>query len=166
MADVAEVLMIEHEAIRHISRFITPGSEPSLADFHKYLKAVHIEIEEKIVFPAIEEKLPEGRKDMISTIEQIKADHKLIDTLAGNIAKWQEKGDTDLVNERFPLYLRLLKDHNLSEDRIVFPWWKELDLREVKSAIREAEAIIDSFGRENYIEIIGLSPESFVYMFE
>lgn len=48
MADVAEVLMIEHEAIRHISRFITPSSELSLADFHKYLKAVHIEIEEKI----------------------------------------------------------------------------------------------------------------------
>ena len=52
------------------------------------------------------------------------------------------------------------------EDRLVFPWWKELDLREVKSAIKEAEAIIDSFGRENYIELIGLSPESFVYMFE
>ncbi|EQB71015.1 MAG: hypothetical protein AMDU1_APLC00040G0001, partial [Thermoplasmatales archaeon A-plasma] len=111
-------------------------------------------------------KLPEGRKDMVSTIEQIKADHKLIDTLAGNIAKWQDKGDTDLVNERFPLYLRLLRDHNLSEDRLVFPWWKELDLREVKSSIKEAEAIIDSFGRENYMEIIGLSPESFVYMFE
>ncbi len=166
MADVAEVLMIEHEAIRHISRFLTPASEPNLADFHKYLKAVHIEIEEKIVFPAIEEKLPEGRKDMISKIEQIKADHKLIDTLAGNIAKWQERGDLNLVTERFPLYLRLLRDHNLNEDRLVFPWWKELGLREMKSAIKEAEAVIDSFGRENYIEIIGLSPESFVYIFE
>ncbi len=158
--------MIEHEAIRHISKYLKIDSELDFSDFHRYLKEVHIEIEERVVFPAIEGKLPESKGEMISTIEKIKADHKLIDTLAKNIALWQEKNEIELINERFPLYLRLLRDHNLSEDRLIFPLWKELELREVRSSIKDAESIIDSFGIKDYLNIIGLSPESFNYIFD
>lgn len=165
MMDVAEVLMLEHQSIRHISKYLKIESPQDFDEFHSYLKNVHIVVEENIVFPNVLEKIPDGRKDVKLAVEQIKADHKLIDTLAGNLAKWVQSENTELIKERYPLYFRLLKDHNMNEDHLIFPWWKELELREYRSALKEVVGIIDSFGRERYLHIMEISPDQFEYMF-
>ncbi len=164
MADAVEILMMEHQSIRHISKYLKQDSLTDFSEFHDYLRSVHIEIEEKIVFPVIYESIPESRPDVRREIDQIKADHKLIQTLAGNIVKWMEDQNTELVHERFPLYFRLLKEHNLNEDRLVFPWWKGIDGERIRTARREIASIIDAFGRERYLNIQEISPEQFDYI--
>ncbi len=164
MADAIEILMMEHQSIRHISKYLKQDSLPGFSEFHEYLRSVHIEIEEKIVFPVIYENIPDTRIDVRRQIDQIKSDHKLIQTLAGNIVKWMEGQNTDLVSERFPLYFRLLKEHNLNEDRLVFPWWKNIDGEAFRTARKEIAGIIDAFGRERYLNILEISPEQFDYI--
>lgn len=163
MADAVEILMMEHQSIRHISKYLKQDSPANFMEFHDYLKSVHIEVEEKIVFPVIYENLPGTRVDVRRQIDQIMADHKLIQTLAMNLEKWMEDQNNELVNERFPLYFRLLKDHNLNEDRIVFPWWKDINGDAFRMVKKEIENIIDSFGRERYLNIMEISPEQLDY---
>ncbi len=164
MTDLAGILMLEHVAIRNIS-ICTKSGEPDFAEFHSYLRNCHIEIEEKLVFPLVLASASKGEKELVSRIEHIRADHKLIETLAGNLGKWKETGNKQLYGDRLPLYYRLLVDHNRNEDETVFPIWKEVDGNEARKAAKEALSIIESYGTGRYLEVIGIPRKAMDYLF-
>ncbi|MDA8054540.1 MAG: hemerythrin domain-containing protein [Thermoplasmatales archaeon] len=164
MNDLVGLLMIEHSAIRHISKYFNFNNEDDLAGFHEYLKNVHIELEEKIVFPLLISTDDYRSKDLAPTIDQLKVDHKSIDDLARNILTLWANEDKVTAVDKTKLYFRLLKDHNNSEDSSIFLLWKNVDEKEMVTAMKEAENIIDSFGRELYTELMALSPAAYSYL--
>ena len=166
MADLAEVLMIEHLAIKQ-SKWLLEKQYDSDAfiNFHSYVKECHIELEEKICFPVLESYPFADSKQFRERTERIKADHKLIDTLAVNIMKWHDSGNHDLVLERKPLFYKLLVDHNASEEVDIFPRWNQMDANELKSSMKDALSTIESFGIGKYIDATGINPSAFRYFF-
>ncbi len=164
MSDLVELLMIEHSAIRHISKYISFNGGDDLSGFHEYLKKVHIELEERIVFPLLISSNDRGDKDLPTTIDQLKEDHKSIDNLAENISTLWAKEDKDTAINKTKLYFRLLKDHNNSEDGSIFLLWKRVGEKEMAAAMKEARNIINSFGSELYVDLIALSPAAYTYL--
>ncbi len=165
MADLAEILMIEHMAIRHIRNKVERKPDYQMLDeFHDYLKRCHIEIEEKILFPILLDNPSESDPGFKEEAKRIMADHKLIQALFENLARWSERQDIANFKSRFPLYFRLLQEHNDKEDASVFPHWKSIGVRELKSAKLEASSVIESFGRKRYLEVTGLSEDSYAYI--
>ena len=166
MADLAEILMVDHLAIRNLSRELNGRPDNfELAGFHEYLMSCHVEIEEKIVFPVLKGGTWDDSMDFNSAVDRIRADHKLIDALAKNLIKWHQDGNVEMYSLRFPLYFKLLLDHNGNEDSDLFRRWERLDATEVRDAKKDAESIIDSFGRRKYLEIVGYTDAAFTYMF-
>jgi len=166
MADLAEILIVEHLAIKN-SRWILekPYDSEAFMQFRSYVKSCHIEIEEKICFPILEaHSFPDSTK-FKERAERIKADHKLIDTLALNIIRWGEEENMELVAERIPLFFRLLVDHNASEETDLFPRWDNMDPGEIKASMGDALSIIGSFGEKEYMMAVGLNEKSFHYLF-
>ncbi len=165
MADLAEILMLEHLAIKHTRKELEKRSDyVSLEIFNEYLKDCHIEVEEKILFPILLE-CSEISSTLKEEATRIMADHKLIQALFGNLAKWHDSREMEKFTSRYPLYFRLLQDHNDKEDSIVFPHWDSISENTLLQAKKEAVSIIDSFGRMRYLEVTGLTPESFSYLF-
>lgn len=166
MADLAEILMIEHLVIRR-SRWITvsPYDPEKFTAFLSYVKNCHVEIEEKVCFPLLEAYPFPDSADFAPMVRRIQADHKLIQTLGTNIIKWEESGKTELVALRLPLFYRTLVDHNLSEDSDLFPRWNLMDNREIKNTVSDALSIISSFGKKEYMLATGLSNAAFRYIF-
>ncbi len=166
MADLAEILIMEHLAIKN-ARWIVdkPYDAEAFTRFRSYLKACHIEVEEKICFPILESYSFPDAKQFREKAERIKADHKLIDTLALNIIRWGESGNAHLISERLPLFLRLLVDHNASEETDLFPRWDSIDSPEMKSSVRDARSIIESFGIKEYMTAVGINESAFNYLF-
>ncbi|MFG1519186.1 MAG: hemerythrin domain-containing protein [Thermoplasmataceae archaeon] len=167
MADLAEILMLEHFAIKN-SRWLvdSPFDYERFTKFHSYLRACHIEVEESICFPLLEQTSFPDSTIFNNHVERIKADHKLIDTLAQNILKWYESGNTKTLAERMPLFYRLLVDHNASEETDLFPRWSNLDINTSKAAVRDALSLIESFGRSEYMEVLGINYSAFRYFFK
>ena len=166
MADLAEILIMEHLAIKKAKWIVEQPYDPeAFTRFHSYVKACHIEVEEKICFPILESYSFPDAKQFRERAERIKADHKLIDTLAVNIMRWGEGGNTGLVAERMPLFFKLLVDHNASEETDLFPRWDSIDSKEMRSSINDAHSIIESFGEREYIEAVGLNESTFHYLF-
>ncbi len=165
MADLAEILMLEHLAIRHTRKELEKKPDyVSLETFNEYLKDCHIEIEEKILFPVLLES-SEISSSLKEEATRIVADHKLIEALFGNLSRWHASRDMEKFTSRYPLYFRLLQDHNDKEDSIVFPHWNSIIESTLLQAKKEAGSIIDSFGKKRYLEVTGLTPESYSYLF-
>lgn len=166
MADLAEILLVEHLAIRHISKtFTNPKDLEPFVEFHTYLKECHIEIEEKLLFPLLEAHYWDDSGEFNAKANRILADHRLIDTLSRNIINWHSSGDLELVTDRYPLYFKLLHDHNKREEESVFPRWSDLPQDEIKDTVKEAKSIIESFGTGKYLEMTGLTEHGFYYLF-
>lgn len=166
MADLAEILMIEHLAIKHSKWLVENHYDNDVfRNFHDYITECHIELEEKICFPVLESFPFMDSKQFTERTNRIKADHKIIDTLALNILKWHESGDDNFVLERKPLFYRLLVDHNSSEEVHIFPRWNQINSIEMKSSMKDALSIIESFGIGEYIDATGISPSAFRYFF-
>ncbi|MCL6090281.1 MAG: hemerythrin domain-containing protein [Candidatus Thermoplasmatota archaeon] len=166
MADLAEILMVDHLAIRNLSRDLNGRTDNfELAGFHEYVMSCHVEIEEKIVFPMLKGGMWEDSRNFNSAVDRIKADHKLIDALAKNLIKWHYDGNAEMYSLRFPLYFKLLLEHNGNEESDLFQRWDRLDATEVRGAKKDAESIIDSFGRKRYLEIVGYTDAAFAYIF-
>ena len=163
MADLSEVLMGEHSAIRVITRFDALSRGDFLFDFCDYLDNCHVLVEEMVYFPAITDYDWEDRASFESTVNRIKADHRLIRTLGDNLKKWKLNGD-QLFSVRLPLYYKTVTEHNLSEEVSVFPRWNRLSEDVRLRAIRDAKEIITSFGFERYQEQTGISAEFFKYI--
>ena len=166
MADLAEILMVEHLAIKQ-SRWLVEKQYDNdvFRNFHSYVKECHIELEEKICFPILESYPFTDSKEFRDRTERIKADHKLIDALAVNIMKWHESGNDNLVQERKPLLYKVLVDHNASEEIDIFPRWNQVDVNELRSSMKDALSIIESFGIGKYIDATGINPSAFSYFF-
>lgn len=166
MTDLAEILIMEHLAIRN-SRWVVdkPYDSEAFTRFHSYVRTCHIEVEEKICFPILESYSFPDAKQFRERAERIKADHKLIDTLALNIIRWGESGNVHLISERIPLFFRLLVDHNASEETDLFPRWNSIDSLEMKSSVGDARSIIESFGVKEYMTAVGINESAFSYLF-
>ncbi|MGC8514735.1 MAG: hemerythrin domain-containing protein [Thermoplasmata archaeon] len=165
MASLVEILTLEHLSISRTDVIRGSYDYDSFVAFRSYLKECHIEIEEKICFPILEAFPFPDAKTFSGNVERIKADHKLIDTLAGNIIKWSGDGKTEMLETRLPLFYKLLTEHNTKEEDDLFPRWGLIDSQILKSSSREAMSIIDSFGRKEYMKIIGFNDSSLSYFF-
>lgn len=166
MADLAEILSFEHLAIRHIRKESVLWQEHTpLSEFHRYLRECHIEIEERIFFPVLKESTWDDSKEFLPRIEKIIADHKLINTLFENLEKWYNKGNLSLYRERFALYFRLLQEHNDREEALLFSRWQSLPENTLKDTVKEAKNVIESFGIQRYVELLGFTPSGFTYVF-
>lgn|GEM_PF-1165915 len=166
MADLAEILILEHLAIKNANWIVDkPYNPEAFTRFRIYLKACHIEVEEKICFPILESYSFPDAKQFRERAERIKADHKLIDTLALNIIRWGESENAPLISERMPLFFRLLVEHNTSEETDLFPRWDSIDSLEMKSSVRDAMSIIESFGVKEYTTAVGINESAFSYIF-
>lgn len=158
---------MEHLAIRHASRYVLPElAEGNLATFHTYLKECHIEIEERLVFPAIESVVKDKDEGLYATVDHVRQDHKLIDTLGTKLIKWISDGNQELVNVRFPSYFNLLMQHNSSEDQLVFPLWKKVEHSVQTAAVKDAKGIIETFGSDKYLSTVQLSKEAYRKFFQ
>ena len=167
MADLVEILMIEHLAMKRMKeKQVTGISNEEFSSFHAFLMNVHVEVEEKIVFPELIEPQWDDQVQYAEKIEKIKADHKLINTLATNLKKWYDGGNIKTYNDRIPLYFRLLVDHNTLEEREVFPRWKDLNkFDESGKLAKECKNIIESYGEGDYLKMLDLSEGAFKYLF-
>ncbi|WP_297216378.1 hemerythrin domain-containing protein [Thermoplasma sp.] len=165
MADLSELLMVEHSAIRLLAK-VSYGKESLdiFEDFNDYLVKDHVEVEERILFPAITDFEWEDRKEFEKTVNRIKADHKLIETLADNLIKWKRSGDEDLFKLRLPLFYKTLTEHNLSEEDQIFPRWKRIDDEVRDITLREALDLIEETGIERYSRNTGISKEFIAYI--
>lgn len=165
MVDLAELLMVEHTSIRLISKYSHEmRSLDNFIIFNDYLVNDHVEVEEKILFPLVVDYDWADRKEFESTVNRIKSDHRLIETLAGNLIKWKETGRDDLVVLRLPLFFKTLADHNASEDAQVFPRWASLDSEDKMSALKEALDIIESNSEALYSKVTGISNDMLNYI--
>lgn len=166
MADLAEILIIDHLTSRRFGEMISDGVEiGDFTNFHSFLKDCHMEIEEKVLFPSLKRGNWGDERWFFHKIDQLISDHRLIDTLGQNIIKWHKDGDMDIVREHIPLYFRILKDHNTSEESYIFSRWKLLPSEEVTATMKDTMKIIRNFGRKRYIGITELSDAAFHYMF-
>ena len=166
-ADAVELLIIEHLQCKAFKKLqdVEPDFDRFVA-FHEFLLNVHIEVEEKVVFPALYEPLWDDSKEYRATIDLISADHKLLDKLARNLVHWKESGNEEFYRERMPLYTRLLVEHNEKEESDIFKRWKSLDYYVYRSASKEIGSVISSFGIQNYRKAMNLSESAFNYLFE
>ncbi len=165
--NAVELLMVEHiqaRSTQHIQQL--DNSFDQFNNFHRFIKNVHIEVEEKIVFPDLIEPVWDDSKTFSETVRKIMADHKLIDTLAQNLIRWNEKEDKVLYAERLPLYYRLLVEHNEKEESDIFQRWKQLDQGVYLNASKEIFNIISSFGLDRYRDAMNLSQKELEYFLD
>lgn len=166
MADLAEILIVEHLSIRHIREVLLPGVDfDAFLEFDRYLRECHIEIEEKLLFPLLKEHVWPDNREFSDNADRIMADHRLLRKLSSNLIEWHESGDLQLFKERFPLYFRLLLDHNEKEETSVFPRWAKLEPAETGMVASELESVVESFGVKDYLKITKLTPDGFRYLF-
>lgn len=164
--DAVELLMIEHLQCKSI-RTLQETSEDydRFVNFHEFLLNVHIVVEEKVVFPSLAMPLWDDSKVYTEKIKQIAADHKLLDKLAQNLTRWKNGGNEELYNERKSLYYRLLIEHNGREEDELFERWRSLDESVYRSASKEINNIISSFGIDRYRQAMNFSESVFRYVF-
>ncbi len=166
MADLAEILTLEHLAIRHIRKESAHwGAFDQMYEFHRFLKECHIEVEEKIFFPVLKESSWKDSKEFFSQIDMIIADHKLINTLFQNLAKWNNDGNRQLYAERLPLYFKILEEHNDKEENLIFPRWAQVPPDAIRNTVKEALNVEESFGIDRYLSTVGMTKSGFSYTF-
>lgn len=162
--DAVELLMIEHLQCKSVAELqMTHSDFEKFRNFHSFLKNVHIEVEEKVVFPDLVAPLWDDSKIFSENVRKIAADHKLLDTLARNMIKWNEDGKQELYLERLPLYFKLLVDHNGREESDLFIRWKDVDKGVYRDASKEIYNIIDNFGLEKYRVAMNLTESALTY---
>lgn len=164
--DAVELLMIEHlqcKSMKNLQEI--SGDYGRFVNFHEFLVNVHIEVEEKVIFPALSMPVWADSRDYTGKIRQIAADHKLLDKLAQNLIHWKNGENYELYTERMPLYYRLLIEHNGREEAELFDRWKALDESVYRSTSKEIYNIISSFGVEKYRKAMNLSEGVFRYIF-
>jgi hemerythrin superfamily protein len=166
MADLAEILMVEHIGIRNAEWILNPHDTERFLGFLTYMKECHIEIEEKVCFPLLENYAFPDKLNFTAKVKRIRADHKLIEKLGWDVITWNNSGEPDKETSRIPLFYKTLLDHNLEEDNDLFPRWDLLDKRETETAMKEALSIIESFGVVKWQAVTGVNEPMFRYVFK
>ena len=160
--DLAELLMFEHAVIRVRSEHI--GIEgPFFEDMNRFVLKWHASIEDEVLFPLLQEHFS-GKPEIVSDINRIAADHKLIQTLGENLEKWKKEGNSKLFNERIGLYVRLIREHNDKEEESIFHLWKEIPEAARKETMSRAIKALKSGVLDWYTVYTGLSPRMLDYI--
>lgn len=125
---IAELLTQDHREIDALIEESSHGSGSALAKLRRRLSG-HIQIEERLLFPALEPLLPMPIRVMI-------AEHREIERLLAEAVVGSTPGLGPLES--------LLADHNMKEERIIYPACEgpafEGKDREVESALAAARA--------------------------
>jgi hemerythrin superfamily protein len=134
--DLIELLKFEHGIIRIRFYFLekVDNSLQELETLHDFIVNVHAKMEDLYVFKDIPEAKPYSN------------DHKLIEKYGDTIIKEKRK---DWV----PRYMKIVLDHNLNEEKYVFP-----KVKERKGLVLD---IIEQYGFENYQKITGIDIRNF-----
>jgi hemerythrin superfamily protein len=151
--DSVDVLLLEHSIIRLKSKELSEikNALDGFIPFNEFVINCHAKHEDEIVFPILMKK-EEDDQEFIKYVKRISADHKLIATLGGNIEKWINEKNFEMLERRIPLYFKTLLEHNLNEEKDIFVRWKPEYAVPFKH-------IINSFGAEKYRSITGASDE-------
>ncbi len=159
--DVVEFLIIDHLAIRLLVKCSSlKVCVEEFASFHDFIVNCHAEIEDKIVFPTMKKFYQDKSMEYTKLIEWVGNDHQLIGTLGVNVIKYGEGGDIDSYKNRLDLYFKLLIEHNLREEKDIFPnWLLDIDEETRKRCSEEAKRVIEKYGIEKYTELTGLSAD-------
>lgn len=160
--DLAELLMFEHAVIRVRSEHIE-FEGPSFEDMNRFVLKWHASIEDEVLFPILREHFS-SRSAIVSDIDRISADHKLIQTLGENLEKWKKEGNEELFNERISLYVRLIREHNDKEEESIFHLWKEISEATRKETMSRAIEAFKSGALEWYTGYTGISQRMLDYI--
>lgn len=162
--DLSELLMVEHSAIRREVRDVRDDFA-KFQDLNSFVINYHALIEDEIFFPAISESFKEDDK-FVEIVDRISKDHQLISKLGENLTEWHNRGKDDLVRERIQLYIRLLTDHNNSEEKEIFKRWILMDKEKSDEHLRTAIKRIREIGADRYQAFTGISEKFLDYILE
>ncbi|WP_393972176.1 hypothetical protein OXIME_000787 [Oxyplasma meridianum] len=56
-------------------------------------------------------------------------------------------------------------DHKATEETDLFPRWDRIDVKAAQSAVKDSLSVIESFGRIEYMDVLGLNYSTFRYFF-
>ncbi len=161
--DLSEFLMMEHSDIRIIINTDFLHEIDNFKTFTDFLVSDHINIEEKIYFPVILDKDWDDIEQFKKNVERVKNDHKLLETLAGNMINWKKNGKDDLFNLRLPLFYKTLEYHNNFEEDFIFSRWKHIEKNITQNAMEEALSAVEDLD-DKYLVFSGLSNNFKKYM--
>lgn len=154
MMNVIEVLETDHIAIRLINKCIGIEIDPgSFKTFHDFVVNLHAKIEDEILFPTMNRTFSSD-EDILYIIDRISKDHKLLETLGNNIIKYGEEGNIDLYKKRLERYFIILVDHNNSEEKLLFPLYRDINREMREKADKAALEIINEYGYHKCTSII------------
>jgi hemerythrin superfamily protein len=152
--------MVEHAAIRLHLMSIRNSIETSdsIYELDEFVVKCHARIEDEIVFPELKRLLQssEQGRGLEQTLSRIEADHRLIQKISELIKSATEQGESGVLRKRIMLYCTTVESHNLAEESMIFPHWRNEQLLGA-----ESKRIIDGFGRERYFRITGISEKLF-----
>ncbi|QGA54133.1 hemerythrin [Sulfolobus sp. E5-1-F] len=136
IVDIIELLKFEHAIFRIRFYFLEKIDDPwqELEAVHNFIVNVHAKMEDLYVFKDIPEAKPYSN------------DHKLIEKYGDSIIKEKRK-------EWLPRYVKIVLDHNMNEEKYIFPKVKE------KKGL--ALDIIEQYGFENYQKMTGIDIRDF-----
>ncbi|HEW93556.1 hypothetical protein DRN87_00185 [Candidatus Geothermarchaeota archaeon] len=154
MTTIIESLENDHIAIRLFNRcFGTEMDLESFKSFHEFIVEVHAKIEDEILIPAILEAYRD-QEDVKYLAKRISADHLLIAKLGESIIEYGEKGNLTLYKKRLDRYMKILIDHNRSEENLLFPLWKNVPDSVRLDSNKKALEIINKYGYGKFTRIL------------
>ena len=151
--NIIEILETDHIAIRLLDRCIRDEMDvESFKSFHDFVVNLHAKIEDDILFPSLKEAYKDN-EDIVYLINRIHSDHLLLKKLGDKIIEYGEKGEESLYRKRLDRYMIILIDHNRSEEKLLFPLWKDVDPEIKSNADKMAQELVSKFGYGKYTSI-------------
>ncbi len=150
--------MMEHLALRlHFQFARRTAIWDSIYDVEEFIRNSHAKVEDKVVFPKLQESLKDpNREDLSKIISRLEADHRLIDTIGEQIRLRTVQGsDAETLRKRILLYATTVESHNASEETLIFQYWNPSTNQDEE--IPRAMEIIRDFGLDRYFQITGIS---------
>jgi hemerythrin superfamily protein len=125
--------------------------------FHNFIVNCHARIEDMVVFPTLKEFYVEDFPEYAKLVDWIGNDHKLLEKLGNSVIEYGSRGSLENFNVRLELYFKILMEHNLREERQLFPnWFRDIDEDIRNGCTSRSMQVIDEFFWEKYIGVTGL----------
>jgi len=155
--ELSELLMMEHAALRtRLNELLQTQSIELFQKVNRFVLECHAKIEDEVFFPLLH-----FDAQISQNLRKLEADHKLISTLSSNMIEWIKEGKRELFQRRIETYAKTVLEHNLQEEKLVFPYWKRVSKNDAKEALEKAKKIIEKFGKREYLEFTGISKNFF-----
>lgn len=154
MMKIIEVLETDHIAIRLLNRCIAEEMDvESFKSFHDFIVNLHAKIEDDILFTTLRETYKD-HEEILYLIDRIHNDHLLLRKLGDKVIEYGEKEEKSMYKKRLDMYMKILIDHNRSEEKLLFPLWENVSEADKEEADKKALDLVHKFGYGKYTSII------------